>query len=297
MKTILLSLLLCITATTYSQSVDTTTLANMPGMEVVRSRHLTGESLFTYMDRYADLFWEYGCKELFIRDYISPSKEKLTLELYVMKDAACAFGIYKLSISGCINVNTVSNLSCQTRHTTSAVHGSLFIAITHRSGTSDAMEMAGQIVRTLVKDNPAEQMVVPSVFQLPKVNKYLFNLRYFEGVMGIQKDMPQWVQMFEEVRFRMFAEKIESPDTLATLARIHFATNADLTLFLTNAGLNISDRSTEPVMTNDGFYRSWYKIDEYKILLLETKVPVSLYTYLPELVDIQKTVWDWEKGY
>lgn len=297
MKTCILLIIILVSLSGFAQSIDTTTLEKIPDLAVTRSEKLTGHALMDYMDRYAELFSEYGCQELYIREYISPGNEKLVLELYIMKDAPSAFGIYKLSNSGCINLNTLTDFSCQSRHTTTAVYGPLFFAITHKSGTEEVVDLAARIVRSVIASNPQERMVVPSVFQMEKVNKYIPNLKFFEGPAGLTQELPNWVQMLQDVNFRMFAQKIPAPDTLAVIARITFPTHADLTMFLTNAGLNISDRTTEPSMASNGFYHSWYKIDDYKIIFLETQVPVSLFKYLPELIDIQKNVWDWEKGY
>ena len=276
----------------FAQSVDPATL-EISTLQLTASENLTGQQLYEHLKGNADLFFEYGCQELYVREY-TVNNEKLKLELYVMQDAPSAFGIYKLSISNCIKLNTLTDFSCQSNFQTLAAYGPLFMSITQVAGTGGAMDLSGQIAKAVIAGNPQEQMFVPALFKQPKVNKFLFDLHYYKGHLGLQRGLPQWVQMFQDLNFQMFVEKVPSPDTSAIIARITFSSNADLTMFLSGAGLSISDRSTAPSLASSGLYHSWYYVDESKIIFLETQVPVSLYKYLPELVSVKKSIWDYE---
>ncbi len=293
MKTIITLLGIILGLTANAQVVTVSSLDKIPGFEVTRADSFSGKALWGYMDGGADLYMEYGCQQLYVREYTSQG-ENLKLELYVMGDPAAAFGIYKLSISKCMYLNTITDLSCQSRYQTAAALGPLFLSITSLTGTPLSIDLAGQIARAVLTANPQDRVNIPKVFQVPKIIPYNFNLRFFEGPLGLANGMPQWSQWFQDVSFRMFVEKVPSPDTAAIIARIDFQDNGNLTQFISNAGLSLMDKTTAPSMAFNGMYHSYYQIDDEKILFLETRMPVSLYQYLPQLLQLDKTIWDWE---
>ncbi len=64
-------------------------VGGMKGLEV---RRFEGERLFDYMDGGAELYYEYGFRRLWVRDYRSEEGE-LRAELYEMEDPQGAFGL------------------------------------------------------------------------------------------------------------------------------------------------------------------------------------------------------------
>jgi hypothetical protein len=59
-----------------------------------------GEELFTYIDGGADIYNEYGFRQVIVEDYENVSKKTLTLEVFEMADAAAAFGMFTFKSSG-----------------------------------------------------------------------------------------------------------------------------------------------------------------------------------------------------
>jgi|WetSurMetagenome_2_1015567.scaffolds.fasta_scaffold151028_1 hypothetical protein len=295
MKSILTALLMAVALVPSAQNFSPLTFPDIEGLQVTRADSFSGKALWGYMDGGADLYLEYGCQTLYVREYTA-GQEKLKLEAYFMRDAGSAFGIYKLSISRCMALNTLADFSCQGRYQTAAAYGPVFISVTYPSGSPASIQLAGQIVQSVIQNNPQDKMNVPRVFLLPEFNKYLMNLRFFEGPLGLQNGLPEWLPYFEGISFRAFTLKVLPPDTAVIIGRIIFNTNADLMQFMSATGMNIMDKSTNPVQASNGLYHSWYQIDDYKILFLETPVNVGLYDYLPELAEIQKSILDFEAG-
>ena len=65
--------------------------------------HYTGDELYGYINGGAEIFKEYGFKELFVSHYTSRSgggKKELTMEVYRMESPESAFGIFSVKRTG-----------------------------------------------------------------------------------------------------------------------------------------------------------------------------------------------------
>ena len=293
MRNLTLFFFLLLTGPSFAQTFDPGILDNLTGQRMSRAEHYAGQDIWNYLKGNADLYYEYGCNDLYVRDYTSDN-ETVRVEVTVMRDAAASFGIFELLEHPCLIPDKLTEFSCHSYDQTTAAYGPLYICIKHPTGSKNGTDVAGQVITAVTTGYPLDQMTVPVVFRQPRVYKYIDNLHFYEGMLGLQAGLPQWLQMFENVNFRMFAAVVPDPDTSAIIARIVFPSNSDLRLFLSNAGNSISDKTTAPYMGNSGLYHSWYQIDDYKILFLETTQPVSLFQYLPQLRDVNRNIWDWK---
>lgn len=59
-----------------------------------------GEDLYLYIDGGAEIYHEYGFKQVLVQDYKSAAGKSLTLEIFEMANPECAFGIYTFKSSG-----------------------------------------------------------------------------------------------------------------------------------------------------------------------------------------------------
>jgi hypothetical protein len=58
-----------------------------------------GEDLFTYIDGGADIYNEYGFRQVAVQDYEASPGKTVTLEVFEMADAAAAFGMFTFKTS------------------------------------------------------------------------------------------------------------------------------------------------------------------------------------------------------
>lgn len=63
-------------------------------------QHYAGEDLYTYIDGGAEIYQEYGFKQVLAQDYKNAAGRSLTLELYEMKSPEAAFGMFTFKASG-----------------------------------------------------------------------------------------------------------------------------------------------------------------------------------------------------
>jgi hypothetical protein len=57
-----------------------------------------GEDLFTLIDGGADMYFEYGFQQVVTAEYQNKEEQSIKVEIYEMKDASAAYGIYSLNI-------------------------------------------------------------------------------------------------------------------------------------------------------------------------------------------------------
>jgi len=63
-------------------------------------RRFRGEDLFVYIDGGAEIYHEYGFREVVTQDYGDPDGRTVALEIFEMSDSAAAFGMYTFKSSG-----------------------------------------------------------------------------------------------------------------------------------------------------------------------------------------------------
>jgi hypothetical protein len=63
-------------------------------------RDYKGDELFTYIDGGAEIFMEYGFKQVATTNYSDNNKNQLQVEIYEMKDSEAAYGAYTFYLNG-----------------------------------------------------------------------------------------------------------------------------------------------------------------------------------------------------
>jgi hypothetical protein len=266
---------------TFGQSIRLITPDDIPGIEVTRYDTFAGKDLTRYLGIRANLCFEYGFKQMCVCEYLLKD-DRARMEIYIMEDPQSAYGIYSLSVSGCIRWNLYSTFSCSNPNQVSASSGPFFINVVNLSKTNSGLELCDQIVQKVIDKNPQDSWHIPPIFQLPQMSPYINTLKYTEGPYGVNMGAPQLSGLLENIRFNCFSVSIMAPTYGGILARIVFPDFSALNSFLIQAGLNTSG-STTPTMAMNGNYRSWYKIDDDRLIYLECTSPdLKLSDLIPE---------------
>lgn len=91
----------------FSKDVPGSSLSGSPAAlnwkKEQKSEHYKGEELYGYINGGAEIFFEYGFKELYVSHYTALSneaKKELTLEVYKMESPESAFGIFSTKRTG-----------------------------------------------------------------------------------------------------------------------------------------------------------------------------------------------------
>jgi hypothetical protein len=281
MKKLLILLTLFLSYASYGQSIRLISPDDIPGIQVTRFDTFARKDLSKYLGNRAYLFYEYGFKQMCVCDY-ALQDDKARLEVFIMEDEPSAFGLYSLSITKCNLWNLYSTFSCTNLNQVSAAYGPFFINALNLSKTNSGQGLCQQIVQKIISKNPQDSWYLPPLFQLPQLSPFINSLKYSEGPNGIATGVPQLAELLESLQFQCYSVNIMTPKYTGILARIVFPDFNIMGSFLIQAGLNTSDRST-PVMAMNGAYRSWYKLDDTKLIYLEcSSQDLKLSDIIPE---------------
>ena len=64
------------------------------------AQHFSGDDLYVYIDGGAEIYNEYGFRQVLAQDFVDKNQKGVTLEIYEMTDPTAAFGIFSFKASG-----------------------------------------------------------------------------------------------------------------------------------------------------------------------------------------------------
>lgn len=271
MKSFFLVFAVIISSLSFGQSVSLVSPGEIPGIEILRFDSFTAQDLDRYMGNRAFLCREYGVQKMCVVDY-TDHNDKARLEVFVMKDAPSAFGLYSVSNAGCLRWKLYSTFSCSGNSNILLAQGPFFFSINNLNKTGSGQNLCEQIAKLILSKNPQETWYIPPIFQHPKVVPFINSLTYMEGPVGVSNGAPQLTEILDNLVFKCYSIRIMAPAYAGLLSRIEFPDLTSISSFVIQAGLNTS-ATTTPAMSMNGAYRSWYKIDDTKLIYLECSSP------------------------
>jgi len=179
--TIILSLF-CITA--FSQ------------MEIKKERTFTGSALYGFMNGGADLYYEYGFKELISREVIFKGEE-FTVDVYTMETPLDAFGIYSINAFKCLRADSLGRFDCQSKYQLQAVDGNNYVSIVFQSGSKAARKAADELYSMFVAEGKTG-------IRFPGQLTYLTtsssgSVKYMKGNLAVNNVQPSLIELLEGI--------------------------------------------------------------------------------------------------
>jgi hypothetical protein len=264
-----------------AQNIQQITESDLPGVSILPGNIISGENLMNYLGNAADLYMEYGLQKLYINEYAA-DRDSVTLQVFDMINPPSAFGVYALSATECTLRNIFGSFSCVTANSVAAVNGHYFIYARNNYGSREGQDLCKQLVKLVIDKNPQDVWYAPVLTQSAKAAPFTNTLLYFKGPLGLSKALPPWINLFQDVNFHMFTMNISNRENTGMIASIVFTDESNMNSFLMNAGVSAVSGTDNPVRTPNGLYRSWFKINETKILFLEsTSATLKVKDFVP----------------
>lgn len=205
---------------------------DVPGWTIVETRHFTGKELYGYIDGGAELYLEYGFEELTVQQ-LQQGEQELLVEIYRMKDAEAAFGIFSVSHQKCYFIENFTRYHCDSPYQLLFVKGVYFVVITNYQGIEPAREKALAAARKISDKIKQPDVNIPVIFRSGDFRHYLNQLKFCRGVLGIQNAIPEWQKLFDGFKgFSFYVLKIEPGDRWADIGLISFPSPAELRKFV-----------------------------------------------------------------
>ncbi|MDP2303885.1 MAG: hypothetical protein Q8N03_15835 [Ignavibacteria bacterium] len=206
--------------------------SDFEGMKIQRTEYYDGNSLWGLINGGADVYLEYGFKELGFQE-VEWKGFNFRIELYRMLDVTSAYGIFSASLYKCASRDTITKYICINPFQVQAAIGDYYISIANDKGTNEAQSVTLNIFSKIVSRMEKHYFAMPPFFDKEIFSQYIHNFKVVKGGLGFQNAFPMWEKMFEDFEYyEVDILPIEDERGFAYVSLIKFRTEKDAKRFV-----------------------------------------------------------------
>jgi len=246
------------------------TKKDVPEGQITRKEYFNGNSLWGYIDGGADIYLEYGFKRMLVQE-VRAHNHHLKIDIYEMKGAEAAYGIFSISHNGCSSSDSVSRYSCITAHQVQIAINALYISIVNESGSSEEQNLGLNLAKKILAKVEEKAFSPPKLFRSEIYIPHIKKLRFINGILGIQNGFPQWEDAFEGIKnFALYLLPIDTKENRIVTAQIKFSEESDKIRFSKKLDIASSGSKLISEKTADGIFRAVREVSPMEIIYLES---------------------------
>jgi hypothetical protein len=155
------------------------------------ARIYRGEELFHLIDGGADLFFEYGFRQVMAVEYQNAGGESINLEIYEMNDPSAAYGIYSIRIADGATPISIGQEGSAHPYYIMLWKGKYYVSVAGSDSTQECRKGLEVIARGVDQNIPGRGQRPSIVELLPKEG--LLTRKYFRGYLGVST-----IRVFDE---------------------------------------------------------------------------------------------------
>jgi hypothetical protein len=144
-----------------------------------------GESLYEYIDGGAEIYHEYGFKQVITQDFSSKAGESLSLEIFEMEDDAAAYGIYTFKTGTSGKIIHLGNQAVLDSYYINVWQSNYVITISAFDQSEEMQKAIVSFAQFACKKLPAGGKLPDLITILPEENKVEGSLKYIEGKIAL----------------------------------------------------------------------------------------------------------------
>lgn len=162
---------------------------------LVYSAYYDGNSLWGYMDGGADLYLEYGFEGLLVQE-INYRGSAIKCEIFKMKDALAAFGIFSVQRHNCNQYQDMADFHCVNNYQLQLVRGNYYLSLINSTGDSMARKTAAEAADWLCKLIEKQEIAFPEdpLFHDKQ------NLIFLKGKISLGNVYPEALSYLENIQ-------------------------------------------------------------------------------------------------
>lgn len=251
------------------------------GIEILNSREFKGSALWGYINGGADLYLEYGFDFLRVEN-IKLEEQEFIVNIYRMKNAAAAFGIFSVSWFNCEGKFPEHNVSCLSQYQLQFVKAQYYISIINETGNAKAREIDLKLARILSTKIEGNDFNLPVVFRKKEFDGIHGQARFMKGRLGIENGFPAWSGYFENIEnYQIYMFVLKENDSKIYIAEFVFENIKLVEQLYKNLNLEYSNpvKGTE-IYSEDG-KRCLLPVSENSFVFFESMdAPEQISNYL-----------------
>ena len=147
-----------------------------------------GEDLYLYIDGGAEIYHEYGFKQVLVQDYKSAAGKSLTLEIFEMANSECAFGAYTFKSSGKGKAIAIGQDGQLEEYYLNFWKGNFLVTLTGFDSSPELIQGLLLIAKSVEVKIKAQGRRPSLVEIFPKEWLPVARLKYIKGVLGLRNN-------------------------------------------------------------------------------------------------------------
>lgn len=239
--------------------------------KVETADYYDGKGLWGYMDGGADLYLEYGFEGLLVQE-ITYKEVPVKCEIYKMKDALSAFGIFSVQRHNCKQIPGFKTMHCCNNYQVQIVQGEYYISIINQTGTKAAQDVSAELAEKFASQISAKEITFP---KHPYFAGKSSKLIYIKGEISLSNVYPQALSYLDDVEgYNIWL--LPSEDKTPAVSIIHFENTGELKKYSEYAfpGATFEPQAAKKI--KNGNLRFSRKLDENTVLQAEGTIGKEL---------------------
>ena len=259
---------------------------DMEGLEFLNSREFKGNALWGYINGGADLYLEYGFDFLRVDNLrvenLKLEKQEFTVNIYRMKDAAAAFGIFSVSWFNCAGKFPEHDVSCLTPYQLQFVKAQYYISIINETGNPEAREIGLKLARILSAKIEGNDFEMPEVFQRKEFEGIHGQAKFMKGRLGLENGFPAWSGYFEDVeKYQVYMFVLKGNESKICIAEIVLEDKKFVEQLYKNLDIEFNNPAKETETFSADGKRCLFPVKENSFVFFESRdTPKQISSYL-----------------
>ena len=243
------------------------------GITSVDERHFGDEELWGYINGGADLYLEYGFKNLTVFD-IKTGSADYKADIYVMNSPEAAFGIFSISRFKCSETSKVAENDCLTPYQYTAAKGNVYLSVSNSAGSPGIQQSMLDIAAQILDQVENINVQVPALFKQELLLSQTDNLKFIQGPLGVQNGLVRWEPLFNNIsNYKVWVLPVKQEHGNYYVACIAFSDKAEMQSFLQKNQL-LHPVGHSKTINNKVF--TVFAINDLSLILTEGSLPEQL---------------------
>lgn len=149
-----------------------------------------GEDLFVYIDGGAEIYHEYGFRQVVVQDYLNKNGKSISLEIFEMLSPESAYGMYTFKTNAQGRALAIGEEALLEGYYMNFWKGSFLVTLTGFDEDEETVKGLLDIARAVdakIKDRGKKPRLVSIV---PKRDLLALSMKYFKGNLGLYNTYP-----------------------------------------------------------------------------------------------------------
>jgi len=149
-----------------------------------------GEDLFLYIDGGAEIYHEYGFRQVVVQDYLNKNGKSISLEIFEMENSESAYGMYTFKTSAQGDVFAIGDEALLEGYYMNFWKGNFLVTLTGFDEDEETVKGLLGIARAVDAKIKIKGKKPPLVSLVPKKDLLALSMKYFKGNLGLYNTYP-----------------------------------------------------------------------------------------------------------